>query len=140
MEYSIIEMEEKILYGKGIKTNYISIKNDAPEFFKKMSEIYEKKYGEINYGMIVYESRFDSNKCEYWIAYDKEISEFERTVLPKSKWLKLKINSQNAKDIQKTSEDFYCKFVPSSKYKLKSIPELEYYHDNITEFLIAIED
>lgn len=140
MEYSIINLDEKILYGVGMKTTHAEIKKDAPMFFKKMSEKYEKIYGEIEYGMVKYEDRFDSNDYEYWIAYEKEIPEFEKIVLPKSKWLRFKINNQEPEDIQKISTEFYRNFVPSSKYNLKPIPELEWYHNDITEFLVAIED
>lgn len=139
MEYSIVELEEKIIYGKGIKTDYCTIGQDAPEFFAKMRNIYLDKYGEIDYGMVVYEDRIDSDNYEYWIAYSKEIKEFEKIVIPKSRWLKFVINSQEAKDIQKVSREFYEKFLPSSKFNLSPLPELEYYHDDITEFLIAIE-
>lgn len=140
MEYSIVELDEKFLYGKGIKTDYYTIQQDAPEFFEKMRKIYLEKYGEIDYGMVVYEDRIDSNNYEYWIAYSKEIEELKKIVIPKSKWLKFVINNQEAKDIQKVSRDFYEKFLPSSKFNLRPLPELEYYHDDITEFLIAIED
>lgn len=140
MEYSIIEMQEKVIYGIGINTTFAKIQEDAPIFFAKMKEKYDDKYGLIDYGMVVYESRLDSENCEYWIAYDKEISEFQKVVFPKSKWLKFTINSQEAKEIQKVSQEFYQNFLPSSKYNLKPLPELEWYYDNITEFLIAIED
>lgn len=139
MEYSIIELDEKILYGVGMKTTHNKIKQDAPIFFKEMSEKYEKIYGEIEYGMVKYEDRFDSDDYEYWIAYEKEISEFKKIILPKSKWLRFKIDNQEPKDIQKVSTEFYKNFIPSTKFNLKSIPELEWYHDNITEFLVAIE-
>lgn len=140
MEYSIVELEEKILYGKGMKTNYCTIQSDAPKFFKKMRNLYLDKYGEIEYGMVVYEDRKESNNYEYWIAYEKQINEFEKVVIPKSKWLRFKISSQDASDIQKVSRKFYEKFLPSSKFNLSPLPELEFYHDDITEFLIAIED
>ena len=52
--------------------------------------------------------------------------------------LKFRINSQNAKDIQDISHKFYGEFLPSVKYNLKELPELEYYHDGITDFLVAI--
>ena len=64
--------------------------------------------------------------------------EFEHIVIPKSKWLRFRINSQNPKEIQDISHKFYKEFVPSMKYNLKEIPELEYYHDEITDFLVAI--
>lgn len=140
MEYSIVELDEQILYGVGMKTDYCTIQEDAPKFFAKMRNLYLDKYGEIDYGMVVYEDRMDSNNYEYWIAYSKEIKEFEKVIIPKSKWLKFKIDTQEAKDIQKVSRDFYEKFLPSSKFNLSPLPELEYYHDDITEFLIAIEN
>ncbi len=140
MEYSIVELEEMILYGRGIKTDNCSINGDAPRFFAEMKKIYGDKNGMFDYGMVAYEDRFDSEKYEYWVCYNKPVQDFERVVIPKSKWLVFIINSQEAEDIQRVSREFYEKFIPSSKYKLKPIPELEYYHDDITEFLIAIED
>ena len=140
MEYSIVELEEKILYGKGIKTAYSTIQKDAPNFFSKMRKKYFSKYGEIDYGIVMYEERFESNQFEYWIAYEKEVEDFEKILIPKSKWLKFVIKSQEPLDIQKVSRAFYEKFITSSKFKLRPLPELEYYYDNITEFLIPIED
>ncbi len=140
MEYSIIEMDEIVLYGKGIKTIDSTISKDAPSFFKKMERKYSKKYGEIPYGMIKYEARFCSDNYEYWIAYDKKIDEFEEIIIPKSKWLLFRINSQEPVDIRNVSQNFYKKFVPSSKYKIKPLPELEHYYNGITDFLVAIEN
>ena len=141
MEYSIIEKKEMILYGVGIRTNKKDIKIDAPKFFKEASEKYEGKYGEIPYGMVVYENRFKSVKFEYWVLYDYEVpeKEFKKYIIPSSKWLSFKINSQDSKMIQKISQDFYNKFIKSVDFSIKSLPELEYYHDNITEFLVPIE-
>lgn len=140
IEYSIIEMEELVLYGKGIKTNSKSISIDAPKFWEFMEEKYIEKYDSIRYGMVVYEDRFESDEYEYWILYDKKIEEFEKYIIPKSKWIKFKVPSQNAEDIQEMSHRFYCEVLPVLKYNLREIPELEYYHDNITEFLVPIEN
>ena len=49
-----------------------------------------------------------------------------------------RINSQRANDIQEMSHKFYLEFLPSCKYNLREIPELEYYHDNVTDFLVPI--
>lgn len=140
IEYSIINRDELILYGKGIKTIEAQIGKDAPKFFQEFRKRYCDKYDEPNYGMTIYEKRFESDKLEYWVSYDKKIEELEKHIIPKSKWLVLKIPSQNAKDIQEITCKFYVNFLPSSKYILKDIPELEYYHDDITELLIPIED
>lgn len=140
IEYSIINLEEIILYGLGTKTTKATINKDAPNFFAKMEKKYINTYGNIDYGMVSYEARFDSDKFEYWVAYKKEIKNFKKIIIPKSKWLLFKIENQEVEEIQRVSKEFYEKFLPSSKYQLRPLPELEYYHDNITEFLVAIED
>lgn len=140
VEYSIIEREEMVLYGKGIKTREYEISKDAPNFFAKMQQKYKNKYGPIKYGMVVYEDRFESDKFEYWVLYDKKIDEFERYVIPKSKWIKFDIFSQKERDIQEMSHRFYIEILPVLKYNLRDIPELEFYHDEITEFWIPIEN
>lgn len=140
MEYSIVERKSIVLYGKGIKTTHDKIPNDAPKFFKKMNEKYLNKYGEITYGMTVYEDRFESDNYEYWILYEKQISEFIECKIAGGRYLKFTINSQNAAEIQKVTNGFYENFLPSCKYNLRELPELEYYHDGITDFLVPIED
>ena len=140
IEYSIIEKEEMVLYGKGIKTTTETISKDAPEYFEKMKKKYLDKYGRIKFGMVVYEERFESDNYEYWVLWDKKIDEFDKVVIPKSKWLKFNISSQEAEDIQEMSHKFYIDVFPVIKYNLRPIPELEYYHDDITEFWIPIEN
>lgn len=137
LTYEIITLEELNLYGIGIQTNNKKIGRDAPFFFEKTKTKYSDKYGQIKYGLITYDdNRINSQK--YYCLYDKEIEEFEHIKLPKSNWLKFKINSRNAKEIQDMSHRFYQEFLPSTKYKLKDLPEIEYYHDNTTDFLVAI--
>lgn len=140
IEYSIIEKNEFVLYGKGIETTEKTISKDAPQYCEQMQAQYVDKYGPIQYGMVVYEDRFESDKFEYWVLYDKEIKEFDKYVIPKSKWIKFEIPSQEAEDIQEMSHKFYLEFLPSTKYNLRNIPELEYYHDGITEFWVPIEN
>ena len=56
--------------------------------------------------------------------YDKEIEEFEHIEIPKSKWLRFRINSQNSEDIQEISHKFYSEFLPSVKYNLKDLEKI----------------
>lgn len=138
LEYEIIELEEMILYGIGIKTNNKNICYDAPNFFKENQLKYKNEHGKIKYGMTTYEDDMREKCKEYFILYDEKISGFEKIIIPKSKWLLFRINSQNAKDIQKMTHTFYLDFLPSCKYNLKNIPELEYYHNDVTDFLVPI--
>ena len=137
--YEIIELNELILYGKGISTNEIDVKQDAPNFWISMDEQYSEQYGEIKYGMVKYNDRFEDENFEYWVLWDHKIEEFEQIVIPKSKWLNFHISSVNSKEIQKVADDFYELFLPSSNYNIRDIPELEYYHDDVVDFLVPIE-
>ncbi len=137
--YEIIELEEFVLYGKGISTNEIDVKKDAPNFWISMKKQYCEQYGNISYGMVKYSDRFENPDFEYWVLWDHKIDEFEQIVIPKSKWLLFHIVNDNSKEIQQTSRDFYEQFLPSCKYNIRDIPELEHYHDGVVDFLVPIE-
>lgn len=138
IEYSVVELPRLILYGKGVKTNNSKIGKDAPKFFQVMLQKYREFYGSIPYGMIIYKDVERYECSHYYCLYDKKIEGFERFSIPESKWLKFTIFSQKPKDIQRVSHQFYEEFVPSCKYNLKDIPELEYYHDGVTDFFVPI--
>lgn len=135
IEYSIIEREKMILYGKKVETTISDIRVDAPTFCKEMG----REYGDFQYGMTEYIERFGETKCYFWVLFKNEIEGLEKYEIPKSKWISIRINSQEAIDIQKEIRKFYAKFIPSCEYKIRELPELEYYHDNITDFLVPIE-
>ena len=137
LEYEIITLDEINLYGLGTPTGNSTIRVDAPKFFVEMENKYKEKYGEIDYGMVTYNEDREETQM-YYCLYNKEIKEFEHITIPASKWLRFRIDNQETIDIQEASEKFYTEFLPSCKYNLKEIPELEYYHDGITDFLIAI--
>lgn len=137
LNYEIVTIDEMNLYGASITTNNKKIGKDAPLFFRQTEDKYFCKYGQVKYGMITYDIKREECK-KYYCLYDEKIEEFEHITIPKSKWLRFKINSQNTKDIQEISRKFYGEFLPSVKYTLKELPELEYYHDGITDFLVAI--
>ena len=136
VEYKIVKKEKMVLYGKYIDTDNKKVKKEAPEFYYKVQE----KYGEPMYGMVEYHERDRIHVKRYWIMYNRNIEGLEQKIIPESKWIQIRINSQEAKDIQKTSDTFYEDFLPSCKYNLRDLPEIEYYHDGITDFLVPIED
>ena len=136
VEYKIIEKEQMILYGKSEDTNNKQIRKDAPIFYQKM----KKQYGDPQYGMVEYKDKEREQVKSYWILYDKKDQGLEKKVIPKSKWISIRINSQEAIDIQEVSQIFYYDFLPSCQYNFRNLPEIEYYHDGITDFLIPIQD
>lgn len=136
VEYKIIQKEQMVLYGKRKQTDNEHIKEDAPKFFMEI----QRKYGEPQYGLVDYIDKERMYVKSYWVLYNKKHEILEKRIIPKSKWIVIRINSQEAEDIQNASEMFYEDFLPSCKYNFRNLPELEYYHDGITDFLIPIED
>ena len=136
IEYKIVEMDELTLYGRYKHTDNEKIKKDAPDFYNENYRI----YGEPQYGMVEYNEKERSKVKAYWILYSKQKDGLIKQIIPKSKWILIRINSQEAIDIQEASRIFYCEFLPSCKYNIKDLPEIEYYHDNVTDFLIPIEN
>ncbi len=143
MEYSIIQQDELVLYGKGFSTTHNKASREVPIFFKQMHQKYFPLYGEIEYGMIVYpnqkNNRFTTKDLEYWILYHKPIPELTKYIIPASKWLCFHIPTIEPKQIQEMSHQFYLSFLPNCQYNIRPLPELEYYHNNTTDFLVPIE-
>ncbi len=140
IEYSIIEKDELILYGTYVETDCCNIGKDAPIHFSNINSKYYDIYGDIDYGMVEYIDRYKSSKCRYWVLYNKKVDGLKKYIMPKSKYLVFITNSQEAIDIQKTSNRFYLNFFNNCKYTISNLPELEYYHDGITELLVPIEN
>lgn len=137
-EYSVIKRPALTLYGLHIETDTKHIGQDAPHFFEEVSKKYTDKFGSPDFGMVVYRD-IEREECSaYYVLYDQKIPEFEKIKIPASKWLKFITSSYKAHEIQKTSNDFYEEFLPSSNYQLAELPELEYYHDGVTELWIPI--
>ena len=137
LTYNIVSLNEFTLYGVGIRTTNDTIKDNAPNFFDECVEKFKKH---PDYGMITYEDRYNSDNYEYWCLYKEKLSLLSKYVIPKSKWIVFIINSQKASEIRRVSQKFYKTMFLNLQYNIRPLPELEYYHDNITEFLIPIED
>ena len=133
INYQVIELNDLKLYGLGIKTNNERIKEDAPKLFKKLSDYNTKKYG-----MTKYKDNIRGEIEKFYVLFDEYKEGFEEIIMPASKYLILRIDSRSPKDIQKTIKQFYLEFLPSCKFALKELPELEYYHDEVTDFLVPI--
>ena len=138
LDYEIISLPAMQLHGCSILTNNKHIKRDAPQFFLDI----ESKYPNLShpdYGMICYlETRDSLENYEYCVLWQHGLSDMKTYHIPASRWLKICIPSQEARDIQEMSDRFYQKFLPTCCYRLKPDPELEHYHDGVTDFLIPI--
>ncbi len=141
IEYGIEKRGPLILYGKYIPTTETNISKDAPAFFQQMIAEYDSLYGDFSYGMTVYEGRFITDHLQYWVLYDHPVPGFIRYEIPESTWLIFRSPSFHAEDIQAATDQFYSSFLPSGcPYTLRDLPDLEHYHDDVTDILIPIED
>lgn len=139
MSYRIEKRDAFSLYGIKKDSNTESISYDAPKFFHETKNKYSSLYGSIDYGMVSYENRISSKKLEYWCLYKEKHEDFIRVSFPESKWLIFRIHSNMARDIQNLIYKFHYNFLNKNNFKLRDLPELEYYDNGYTEFMIAIE-
>lgn len=138
LTYEVISRPAFTLYGGHVDTNNSKIRRDAPRFFTKFQREHLAEYGHADFGMIAYDPTREFCQA-YYVLYKTPIPDAEQIKLPAHRWLKLTIPSRRARDIQILSHQFYESFLPSSTYVIDNLPELEYYHDNITEFWVPIK-
>ncbi len=138
LDYEIIKLPQLQLYGRYISTDGQHIKRDAPQLYLDL----ERDYPDLphpDYGMVNYlDTREVCEKFEYWVLWQTPRPGTVPYCVPASRWLKLRIPSQESYDIQCMSDHFYENFLPTCNYQLKLDPELEHYHDGVTDFLIPI--
>jgi len=138
LTYEVISRPPLTLYGGHVDTNNNHISHDAPRFFSKYQRAHQDQYGPANFGMITYDP--DHECCQaYYVLYETPIPDAEQVNLPAHRWLKFIAPTNRARDIQILSHQFYESFLPSSTYIIDNLPELEYYHDNITEFWVPLK-
>ncbi len=136
--YEIIELEEETVYGKYINTDSINISTDAPNFWSDMNNKYKSEYGDIKYGVTVTTETKKIEKYEYWILYEKNNPDFKKFIIPKRKYFVFHINSYSEKDIQNTINVAENKFLSSLNLPLLDYPQIEYYHDGVTDFYLPM--
>lgn len=142
LTYAIIKTEPLRLCGLGVISDHQHIQTDAPALFGKI----DREYPDLphpDFGVLDYELGRDiDEKYHYYALWRRErISlqpEFVTYQVPSTRWLKFAIGSQAATEIQAASAKFYENFLPTCEYQLRPEPDLEYYHDGITELWVPI--
>lgn len=139
--YEVVELPQLELYGIGIRTDNSHVNVDAPQLFQNVAtqhpELPHPDYGVLRYAS----GRDDANNYYYYVLWRQStlpFAQITKQIIPASRWLKFHIHSQESVDIQRESKAFYEEFLPTCSYLLRDEPDLEYYHDGITDFLIPI--
>lgn len=138
LTYEVISRPALTLYGSHVDTDNDKIGRDAPRFFAKYQREHLAKHGRPDFGMITYDPTRESCQA-YYVLYKTPIPGAEQINLPAHRWLKFTTTTDRARDIQILSHQFYESFLPSSTYVIDNLPELEYYHDNITELWVPLK-
>lgn len=135
IEYKIKNLDKKVFYGikKEVKDNNIppvaeklwsTVKREMTDF---------KKLGFI-YGII----EETNENLYYYCASTKKIDKMEKIVIPKSKWISFKINSNKGEDIKSLFEEAFRNYLPSIGLKKIKNYEIEIYTEDYTEIYIMI--
>ena len=137
-EYEILELDELELYGFSIQTDYRNVGHDAPQLYVEL-EGQHPDLAHPDYGLLAYhQTRESEDGYEYWVLWREPRENLQTYTVPAARWLRLRVNSQEAKDIQEMSDWFYAEFLKNCDYRLRLDPELEHYHDGITDILFPI--
>lgn len=142
LSYEIIELPALDLRGYKIMTNLSHIRVEAPALFRELRRQHPDA-PHPDFGMLDYlGGRDDDDQYAYYVLWDAEHAPGGATVvdyhLPSVRWLKFQVPSYSSAAIQSVSHDFYERFLPTCEYRLRPEPDLEYYHDGVTDFLIPI--
>lgn len=142
LKYEITTLPALKLCGLEKLTNHCQIGADAPQLYDQAAAHYPQlphpDYGLLDYG----NGRDDDDNYHYYILWQhlaiERPAEFVDYHIPAARWLKFHIPSQSAQAIQDMTNDFYEKFLPTCEYQLRPEPDLECYHDGLTELLVPI--
>lgn len=138
LTYEVVDLPAFTLYGTYVLTDASHINHDAPELFRQLTR-QRAAYGEPDYGMVVYrETRDSEDGYEYWVLWRTPHPELTTYEVRAGKYLKFQVPSQNERAIQSMSNRFYEKFLPTCCYELSPEPELEHYHDGVTDLLMPL--
>lgn len=139
ISYEIVTLDAMELYGLHTQTDDLHISNDAPRLYEKIALDYPE-LPDPDYGLVSYEDGRDScDNYNYWALWREPYYNFPTYEIAASRRLKFNVKSQDAIEIQRVTRDFYENFLPVCDYSLSPAPDLEYYHDGVTEVLVPIE-
>ncbi len=139
MTYEVVETLPLTLHGLEVLSDNEHIKFDAPRLFQYISQCFPE-LPHPDYGVLDYElGRDDDRRYHYYALWENlQRPHFLTKHIAGGRWLKFQIPSQTAPDIQAVTEQFYSEFLPTCEYQLRPEPELEHYHDQVTDLLVPI--
>lgn len=148
LEYRIIEVEHKVLYG--VTTGIISVEDAEAinDLYKKSKEngiidfiIENSDFKELYYGVSkdIYDKEI-SNKIQYYILGKKNRKDFVEVEIPKSTYVCFKLKTKEQKEILKLYNTIYTKWLPNSNYKeILQYPQLEIYYKKDCEICLPVK-
>lgn len=111
VDYEVVELNSFKLFGLYVDTNNTQIHKDAPQLYLSI-ESSRPELPSPDYGLVDYRSgRDQENDYRYWALWQSLYPGLHSYKLPASRWLKFRINSQQADEIQRVSRWFLKTFL-----------------------------
>lgn len=139
LNYEIKEIEEKTLYFFAVTANiHEDLLYKIRKLYNKLKDnnIYDKLTDKGMYGIYICEK----NLYKYYVGSELKLAGTEKIIIEKGKYAIFDVGSNEQKDIVKTYNIVYNRWLKSTNYELLNKPTIEYYENNNYYLYFQIKD
>lgn len=112
------------LYAMSMKTTIEKCHNEAPIFWKENRNIMK---GKMEYGLLEYDKTCSIDKAKYYIASTEKFENAIELSLKPSNYLVFECNYINSTFLYDFCKKIYRTMIPTLKYELEDLPDIEEY-------------
>lgn len=139
LKYEIREIEEKTLYCFGVKAK------EHEDLLYKIRELYKSLKSQNVYNKIKSMGMYGISICkkdgyEYYVGSELKLQNTQDIKVEKGKYAIFEVGSDEQKDIVKTYDFVYSKWLKSTNYELLNKPEIECYENDNCYLYFQIKD
>ena len=139
LDYEVKEIEEKMVYCKKVSAS------THEDLLYKIRRLYKEikengmldKFNEVGQYGISYFTK--DEEYIYYVGSKMKIHGLEKVIIKKGKYAVFNTHSRNQKDIVKTGNIIYEKWLPSTSYKIRYGYDYELYIDDTCYIYIPLE-
>lgn len=126
-QYHIEKNIEFNLYAISMKTTIKNCHNEAPLFWQ---ENYNYIKGKSEYGLLKYDKTCNVDEARYYIASKEKFQNSEILNLMPSNYLVFECDYINSRILDEFCRKIYRTIIPTLKYELEDLPDIEEYLPN----------
>lgn len=139
VNYQIKELKSKNIYCFGVKAySYDDLLFKIRELYNSISDsnIRSKLYESGMYGISI----CTEDEYKYYVGSEIYFDKTEKITIEKGKYAVFEVGSEEQKDIVKTYEFVYGRWLKSTNYEILDKPEIEFYQNNNCFIYFKIKD